>query len=238
MGNLAAFLWTTLGPLLGFTGVTWKWQWDRCNPSDVLFEAFLKIPSDLVHEICGVLSLSRDLLCVWNKCCQESSPYQLGHSTASPASLQNRTSEELSWTDCIMCKAYGASSICWFTKRSPWFPILGNSVRICTAQSAVLDCRTYEASRFSPPKIICFASASEQKVPRFLLSTSLNENHCERMISEFLPPWKWSFPNIIWHQCPQEHFRREESTTSAFSPLLKPHLEGKNQTLRPAFTVR
>lgn len=59
-----AFLWTTLRFLLEFTGGTWKQQWDRHNLRSVLFEAFLKIPSDLFQVICDTDTYIQRFLCL------------------------------------------------------------------------------------------------------------------------------------------------------------------------------
>lgn len=147
-----AFLWTAVGSLLGFTRGTWKWQWDRHNLRDMLFEAFHKIPSHLMHEItsthtaeicsvCGITAVSIPVHISWGTAQLLLLLCERGH--------QNYP--ELTASCANPMVPWWRGSICWFIKHSPWFPIPGNSKRFCTAQSAVLDCRMYEASSFSHP---------------------------------------------------------------------------------------
>lgn len=112
-------------------------------------------------------TLCRDLLCLWNKCCQKFSPCQLEHRTASPASLQNRISEELSCTHCIMCKAYGALLKGEYLLVYQILTMISNSRQFSKNLHSSVCCpwlQDIKSLQFSLPRIICFASASDYKL--------------------------------------------------------------------------
>lgn len=145
-----AFLWTTLKFLLGFTGGTWKQEWDRHNLRSVLFEAFLKNSFRLVPGNLWYTHIHSEICCV----CRTNAVRNRVQVCWAIAQLllylsktgQGKNHPKLTASYKKLMVALWRENICLFIKCSLWFPVTGNFIRILTAQSAVLDCRTQEPS--------------------------------------------------------------------------------------------
>lgn len=130
-------------------------------------------------------------------------------------------------TDCILWKPYGA-----LVKREhllvyQMLSMISSSLKLYENSYSPVCC-----SWLQDTLTFQFPSAPHTKKSalhllltksRRLLNTSLNERHCENDFNIL------ASLQVKLSKCCQ--FKLGESTTSAFSQLFKPHLQGKNQTL-------